>query len=72
MNSTRGISVDTREVLALALAGLEDTINVRSRGVVLAANTIEDVLAVVLSVGTSRVANLEAEHVATHEAKRCG
>lgn len=67
LNGTSGISVDTGEVLALAKAALEDTISIGSRSVVLATDTIKDVLAVVGSIGASGIASLETEGVSTHE-----
>lgn len=70
MDSTTGIRIDTGEVLAFTLARLEDTINIGSRGIVLATNTIKDVLAVVGRVGTSGIAHLHTEDVAAHKAKR--
>jgi hypothetical protein len=70
LNRPAGVCVDTREVLALALARLKGSINIGSRGVVLAANTIKDVLAVLSGIGTGRVACLHAEDVAAHKARK--
>lgn len=72
LSSAGRIGVYTGEVLALTLAGLEDTIEIRSRSVELAANAIKDVLAEVLGVGARRVASLETEYVRAHEAKEQG
>ena len=65
---TVGTSVDTGEVLVCTLAAQEGTIRVGSRGIVFAANTIEDVFAIFGSVSTSGVASLQAELVSAHEA----
>jgi len=59
--------VDTREVLVVTQARLEDTVLVRSRSIVLAADTIEEMLAVVGGVRIQRVTRLETEHVGAHE-----
>jgi hypothetical protein len=67
LSSTSGVGVDTRVVLVLTEAALEDTINVGSGGVVLAADTVIDMLAEVGSVGAGGVAGLEAEGSTTHE-----
>jgi len=67
MDSTSRIGVDTGEVLVLTLARLEDAVDIGSGGVVLAADTVKDVLAKVLGVGAFGVACLEAENVAAHE-----
>jgi len=64
---TSGIGVDTWEVLVITEAAQEGTIDIGSGGIVLATNTIEDVLAVVSSVGTCGIASLEAEGSSTHE-----
>ena len=60
--------VDTRRVLVLALTGLERPILGRIRAVVRDADTVEDVLAEIGRVRTSRVTDLEAESVSAHEA----
>lgn len=60
-------SVGSREVLVLALAGLEGAIDGVVGSVIGATNTIEDVLAVVVSIRASRVAGLEAEEVVPDE-----
>jgi len=64
---TCGISVDTWEVLVVTEAAQEGTIDIGSGGIVLATDTIEDVLAVVGGVSTCGVASLEAEGSSTHE-----
>lgn len=65
---TVAASVDTREVLVFTEAAQEGAILVGSRGIVLAADTIEDVLAIAGSVRTSGVASLQAEDISAHEA----
>lgn len=67
LNGTSSVSVDTGEVLVFTEAALEDTILIGSGSIVLAADTVKDVLAEVSSVGTSRIASLEAENTSTHE-----
>jgi hypothetical protein len=62
-------SVDARRILALAFARFEDTINVSGRCIVLAADTIKDMLAESGGPGTVRIASLEAEDVRSHEAE---
>ena len=70
-------SVNTREVLVVTLARLEGTVLRVVGGVVVATDTIVDVLAEVGSVGAVGVTRLEAELVSTDEAaegevsKRC-
>jgi len=64
---TCSISVDTWEVLVVTEAAQEGTIDVGGGGIVLATDTIEDVLAVVGGVSTCGVASLEAEGSSTHE-----
>jgi len=64
---TVGTSIDTWEVLGFTLAALEDTWSIRGRSVILATDTIEDVLAVLSSVGARWVASLQAELSSTHE-----
>jgi hypothetical protein len=64
------LSVDTGEVLVVALAVLKDAINSVVGDVVVASDTIEDVFAIVSSVGFGLIASLEAELVTTDEAKR--
>jgi len=59
--------VYAREVLVIALAGLKGTVLSIVGCVVGTADTVVDVLAVVGSVGASRVTCFEAEEVATHE-----
>lgn len=66
-DDTISTSVDTWEVLVVTEARQEDIVNVGSGGVVSATDTIENVLAVVGGVSTSRVASLEAELTSTHE-----
>jgi len=66
-NYTIGSSIDAREVLVVTEAAQKDAILVGSWGIVLAANTIIDVLAVGGSVRTSRVASLQTENISTHE-----
>jgi len=66
-NDTVGSSVDTREVLAVTLAAFEHTRGIRGRGIVLATDTIEYVLAVACSVWSARVACLQAECTSTHK-----
>jgi hypothetical protein len=61
------LSVDTGEVLVITKAGLESSVLGSVGGVVRAADTIKDVLAEVGGIGTSGVADLEAESIATHE-----
>jgi hypothetical protein len=65
--STGSIGVDAREVLVLAEAAQENTIDVGSGGIVLATDTIEDVLAVTGGVGACGVACLKAEGSSTHK-----
>jgi len=65
-NGTVG-SVNTGRILAFTFAGLEDAVDVSSGGVVLAANTIKDVLAKLSSPRAGGVAELHAENVGTHE-----
>lgn len=60
--------VDTREVLVLALARLEDACLSVVGGVVRASDTVEDVLTVVGCVRLGGIADLDAERIATHEA----
>jgi len=62
-----GVGVDTGEVLVITLAGLECAVLGVVGSIVGASDTIEDMLAVVGSMGTGRVADLEAEDVTTHE-----
>jgi len=64
--------VDAREVLICAEAAQKGTILVGSWGIVFAANTIVDVLAIFGSVRTSRVASLQTEDTTTHEAGELG
>jgi hypothetical protein len=64
---TSSISVDTGEVLVITEAAQEGTIDVGGGSIVLATDTIEDVLAVVGGVSTCGVASLEAEGSSTHE-----
>jgi hypothetical protein len=64
---TSGILVVSREVLVLSLAGLKGTLDVGGGSVVLAADTIVDVLAETGGIGASGVAGLETEGVASHE-----
>lgn len=64
---TSSIGVDTWEVLVVTEAAQEGTIDIGSGGIVLATDTIKDVLAVVGGVGTRGVASLEAESSSTHE-----
>jgi len=66
-SGTSGIGIDSWEVLVITEAAQEGTINVGSGGIVLATDTIEDVLAVVGGVGTCGVASLEAESSSTHD-----
>lgn len=58
------------QVLRVTQAGRELAVGVSGGGVVPAANTIEDVLAVVSSVGSLGVTSLQAEQVVTHEATK--
>jgi len=58
-------TVDTREVLRFAIAGFEDIVLGIVGSIISAANTIEDMFAVMSSIGTSRVTSLETERVAT-------
>jgi len=60
-------SVDTREVLVVTKARLENTILVSSWGIVVAANTVKDVVTELGGVGVGLVASLEAENVRAHE-----
>jgi len=66
-NSARCIGVNTREVLVFTLARLESTILSIIGGVISATNSVENVLAVVRSMCSSRVASLQTESVTTHE-----
>jgi hypothetical protein len=66
-NDTISTSVDTWEVLVVTEAAQEDIVNIGGGGVVLAADTIKDVLAVVGGVSTCGVASLEAELTSTHK-----
>ena len=61
------IGVNAGEVLVVAIARLEGTVLGIVGGVVGASDTVEDVFAEASSVGTSRIASLEAESVTTHE-----
>jgi len=61
------IRVDTREVLVIAKATQIGVVNIGGGGVVLAANAIVDMLAVVSGVGSRRIASLEAKGSTTHE-----
>ena len=54
-------------ILVCTEAGLEDSVDVRGGGVVLASDTIEEMLAESGGVGASGVAGLEAEDTGTHE-----
>lgn len=54
--------------MVVGVASEESTVGVRGRRIVLAADTVEDVLAVLGRVGHGGVADLDAEHVRTHEA----
>lgn len=67
LDLTVGIGVDAREVLVVTVANLECTVLGVVGSVVGTSNTVVNVLAVVGSVGTSRVTDLEAENVTTHE-----
>jgi hypothetical protein len=67
LNGTSSISVDSGEVLVGALAAEEGSVDVGSRSVVLASNTVKYVLTEMGSVGTGGVASLEAERSSTHE-----
>jgi hypothetical protein len=67
LDGTTRIGVDAREILVFTLARLECTVLGIVGGIVGASNTVEDVLAVVGSVGTGRITNLEAENATTHE-----
>jgi len=60
--------VDTRGVLVVALASLEDARGVGSRRIVRATDTVIDVVAVLGRVGDVGVASLEAELARAHEA----
>ena len=62
------LGVSTGEVLVITLARLEGTVLGVVGSVVVATDTIVDVLAEVGSVGAVGVAGLEAEGVAAHEA----
>lgn len=62
--------VGSREVLVLTLARLEGAVLGVVGGVVVAADTVVDVLTEVGSVGAVGVAGLEAELVSTDEAAR--
>lgn len=62
-----GILVVAGEVLTVALAGLEGTVNVSSGSVVGATDTIVDMFTELGGVGASRVASLETEGVSSHE-----
>jgi len=64
---TVGTSVDTWEILRFTLAALENVIGVRSGSVILATDTIKDVLAVLSRIGTRWIASLQAELSSTHE-----
>jgi len=64
---TVGASVDTWEILRFTLAALENVIGVRSGSVILATDTIKDVLAVLSRIGTRWIASLQAELSSTHE-----
>jgi hypothetical protein len=66
-NDTISTSVDTWEVLVVTEAAQEDIVNIGGGGVVLAADTIKDVLAVISGVSTCGVASLEAELSSTHK-----
>jgi hypothetical protein len=61
------LDVGSGEVLDITLALFEDTILGVVGNIVVAANSVVDVLAVVPVVGVGRVASLEAEAVATEE-----
>ena len=49
------------------MASLEDTIDVGSRSIELATNTIKDVLAIVSGISTSGVTALQTEDTGAHE-----
>jgi hypothetical protein len=66
-NNSISASVNTREVLVIAQAALEDTVDIGSRSVIRATNTIKDMLAVVSGIWTSRITSLETEHIGSHE-----
>jgi len=65
-NASR-IGIDSREVLVVTIAAQENTVNVGGGGIVLAANAIENVLAVVCSIWLGGIASLEAEGSSTHK-----
>jgi hypothetical protein len=60
-------SVDTREVLRFTLAAFECAVNICSRSIELATDTIEDVFAEFGSVGACWVTSFQAEDLSTHE-----
>lgn len=62
-----GVGVDTGEVLVVTLARFECSVLGVVGSIVSASDTIEDMLAVVGSIGTGRVAGLEAECATAHE-----
>ena len=64
------LGVSSGEILVLALAGLEGAVLSVAGGVVVAADTVVDVLAEVGGVRAVGVAGLEAELVSTDEAAR--
>jgi len=59
--------VNTGEVLVITIAAQEEIVDVSSRGVILASNSVENVLAEVGSVGACRVTSLQAEDTRAHE-----
>jgi hypothetical protein len=67
LNDTGGIGIDSREVLVVTIAAQENTINVGGGGIVLAANAIENVFAVVCSIRFGGIASLEAEGSSSHK-----
>ena len=64
-----GIGVDAGEVLVVTLARLEGTVSGVVGSIVGASDTVEDVFAEASSVGSSRVADLEAKEICTEEAR---
>jgi len=66
------VSVGARVVLVFALTGLEGTILGPVWGIVGTSDAVVDVFTEAGSVGTSRVAGLDAEEVSTKEAREEG
>jgi len=69
LHGARGISVDARVVLVLALAGRELAVLCCARRIVHAAYAVKNVFAIAFVVWLGRIANFEAEVVVADEAK---